>query len=165
MKLEFDWYEIKHLTENSESQLILLYSLYLSYKAEKQKSLLNKDYIILSNGRFEISKKLYFFWEDYRGQLDVLVTKKLVSRYGDTYFTAYKCVSPQNYLTNMEFLFHKIPVKYKIQYLDMISQRRMNDTNNWIPLEYVDKGIAYNPFTTVNNNKIYFNLEKNTYGN
>ena len=165
MITEFDWYEIQKLTKDKQSQLILLYSTYLITKAISDKNLQNKDYIVLSNGRFEISKKLYFFWKDYKGQLDVLESQKLVKRYGDTYFASYISSTPQNYVRNINFIYAKTSIEYKIHYLTMLSQRRMNDSNNYIPLEYVSKDIAINPFTTIQNNKIYFTLENNTNDN
>ena len=160
MKTEFDWEEIQSLTSDKQSQLILLYSLYLDTLTITNKAKHSAE-TILSNGRFEISKKLYFYWKDYRGQLDSLSYRGLVTRYGDTYFTAYKCNYPQSYINNMKFIYEKASVHDKTNYVHMIAMRKYNNTNYYIPSDYVPKSIAMNPFTLVKNKKIYFTLENN----
>ncbi len=87
-----------------------------------------------------------------------LFSRKLFTSYKHTLICNYKTKDPQSYFTNSSFLFTAASASYKVEYLKLLSMRRITDKHNWIPLEYYDVK-RYNPFFNVKHNKIIFYLE------
>lgn len=68
----------------------------------------------------------------------------------------YQCNEPLSYFKNPKFLYYKIPLKTKIEYLWMVSMRRINDENNYIPEDYVDSKRWNNLLIERKNGRLYF---------
>jgi hypothetical protein len=64
----------------------------------------------------------------------------------------------QNYFNNSSFLYTNTSAKHKAVYIKALGLRKISCTDNYIPLRYFPN-VTYNPFLTVENEKIYFPLE------
>jgi hypothetical protein len=82
------------------------------------------------------------------------------------YFTQYKrqlvcnytTIEPQSYFKNPVFLFMRAPARAKVVYLKALSMRRINESQDYIPLKYFDN-VKPNMFLEIKDDKILFPLE------
>lgn len=81
-------------------------------------------------------------------------------------FNQYIIEEPQSYFINPEFLYSVTSVNYKIQYLWLLSHRKIEEKVNYINKDFFTikeiSGIKNNPFISIEKDKIFFILE-NTY--
>lgn len=70
----------------------------------------------------------------------------------------YHTIDAQSYFINSAFLTSGASAKHKVIYLRALSMRRISDTNNYIPRDFLGN-ISYNPFLTIDDNFIYFPQE------
>lgn len=147
MIIQFNFCELDSITKLSENKLVLLFCLY-------------------ANKAFPLEKKIATNIKTLKTKLNIktepitLLTKRLIIETKHGVFSNYVCQEPQCYLTDRSFLTRRLPVSTKIEYLHMISQRNMANYNNWIPKNYVPTNYLTNPLIVINNEKIYFPLEK-----
>lgn len=87
-----------------------------------------------------------------------LFYKKIFTQYKHTLVCNYKTKDVQNYFSNTSFLYTNASAKHKAVYIKALGMRRLTDNNNYIPLKYFSN-VTYNPFLSVENDKIYFPLE------
>ena len=98
----------------------------------------------------------------YRLKLDhipaELFYRKIFTQYKHVLVCNYKTKDPQNYFYNTSFLYTRVPAKYKAVYIKALGLRRITDDKKYIPLKYFPN-VTYNPFLTVEDDKIHFPLE------
>ena len=70
----------------------------------------------------------------------------------------YKTQEPMSYFTNAWFLTHNVNILKKIEYLQLLSMRRISEKHNYIDKDYINKELN-NPYINVKDNKIYFLTE------
>lgn len=70
----------------------------------------------------------------------------------------YKTKDPQSYFTDPSFLWSGASAACKVEYLKVLSLRKISTRQNWIPSTYYDVK-RYNPFFTVEQDKIIFTYE------
>lgn len=87
-----------------------------------------------------------------------LFYRKLFTQYKHVLVCNYKTKDAQSYFNNPSFLYANASVRYKAVYIKALGLRRLTESNNYIPLKYFPN-VTYNPFLTVENNRIYFPLE------
>jgi hypothetical protein len=87
-----------------------------------------------------------------------LFHRKFFTQYKHTLVCNYKTKDPQSYFTNSSFLYTNASAKYKAVYIKALGMRRITDSNNYIPLKYFSN-VTYNPFLTLDKDRIYFPLE------
>lgn len=145
MITEYNWYELQTISKVPENQIVLMFALYIG-----------------------AGKKMSNNWEMLRYKLCLeliprdLSTRKFVLKTDNGLFSNYKCNDPQNYVRNLSFLHSKVTAETKLEYLYILSQRRLNNPNNWIPEDYVEPEYRSNIFTYRRAGKIHFPLEPET---
>ena len=147
MIIQFNWYELTQTTKLAESQVILMFCLYIN----RHKPLVKR----ISSSHVMLRKKLNI-GNNYYG----LLHSKLIVDSKNGIFSNFYCKEPQNYLTNCSFLHSKVPAQKKADYMYILGQRSLNNFNNWIPDNYVEPEHWGNPFIKHENSKIIFTLEK-----
>lgn len=147
MIIQFNWYELTQTTKLAESQVILMFCLYIN----RHKPLVKR----ISSSHFMLRKKLNI-GNNYYG----LLHTKLIVDSKNGIFSNFYCKEPQNYLTNCSFLHSKVSAQKKADYMYILGQRSLNNFNNWIPDNYVEPEHWENPFIKHENSKIIFTLEK-----
>ena len=70
----------------------------------------------------------------------------------------YKTREPMSYFKNPWFLTQNVSTKYKIDYLQLLSMRRISEDVDYIPQNYVVSQVT-NPFIEYRDDKIYFTQE------
>jgi len=70
----------------------------------------------------------------------------------------YTTEEPQSYFKNPAFLTSGASAKHKVIYLRALSMRRLTETCDYIPRDYLGS-LSYNPFLQVDNDFIYFPQE------
>ena len=73
-------------------------------------------------------------------------------------FCTYKTKEKQSYIKNTKFLRYNVAAHYKVNYIKILSMRRISDKTNKIPRNYI-KNIIDNPFLTYDKDFIYFRYE------
>jgi len=68
----------------------------------------------------------------------------------------YKVTEPTSYFTNNKFLYYKIPLRSKIEYLWMLSLRRINEKQDYIPENYVSEKRWNNILIERKQGRLYF---------
>ena len=95
----------------------------------------------------------------------VLSKKKLIRKnfYKELEMT-YRTKELQNYCRNPNFLKFNCDISKKVQYIKLLSYRNLGNTNNWIPLDYIDDvtKIQHNELLSIQDNKIHFTYEGKT---
>jgi len=72
----------------------------------------------------------------------------------------FKIHEPQSYMINPSWLHYNVSSKIKSDYIHILGQRSISNTNNFIPDHYVDKIYWKNPLICHADRKIKFILEK-----
>jgi len=67
----------------------------------------------------------------------------------------YKTQEPMSYLTNAWFLTHNVNILKKIEYLQLLSMRRISEKQDYIAKTYIRKDLM-NPYIQAKGDKIYF---------
>jgi hypothetical protein len=67
----------------------------------------------------------------------------------------YKTQEPMSYFTNPWFLTHNVNILKKIEYLQLLSMRRISEKHNYIDKVYINKDLT-NPYLKTTVDKIYF---------
>jgi hypothetical protein len=145
----FNWYELLHKAKKDQDSIIVLtYASTFSY---------NKK---IANSSLDLIKKLNVYRIPNWLNSYLVINKKF------EIFNNYLIEEPQSYFNNPSFLLAVTPVVYKIQYLWLLSHRKIEDRNNYINKDYFKlkeiDGIKNNPFICIEKDKIVFILE-NTY--
>jgi hypothetical protein len=147
MIIQFNWCELNSITKLPDSKIILMFCLYIN----KSNPLERK----ISNNHSMLQKKLHI-----GNSYSALSAQKYILNSRNGIFSNYICAEPQSYLTNCSFLHAKVAPQLKSDYLYILGQRSLNNHNNWVPEEYVEKHHLTNPFITHYKSKIIFTLEK-----
>ena len=135
----FNWYEIKLRARRDKSAiLILTFAQTPLYNTRTTKGLMK----VLKINHIPI----HLFTSGILEQK----TEKLVCHY--------KTREPMSYINNPYFLTHNISVDKKIEYLQVLSMRRISEQQNYIAKNYVIKDIV-NPYILYKDDKISFPQE------
>lgn len=145
----FNWNELLQKSKKDyDSIIILTYASTFKYN--------NK----VANSSLNLLKKLNIHRIPSWLNTYLLINKKF------ELFNNYLVEEPQSYFINPSFLQATTSVSYKIQYLWLLSHRKIEDKNNFININYFNlkeiNGIKNNPFISIEKDKIIFILE-NTY--
>lgn len=147
MIIQFGWNELHNIDSTPEAKLILLFCLYINRASPLEKRIATDPYFL--------AKKLKIDFVPA-----TLITRRFILQSRQGLFSNYVCKEPQSYLTSMKFIHTDAPAQEKVNYLYMLSQRAMNNPNNWIPREYVDEKLLTNRFIYTTTTKIIFLPEK-----
>lgn len=148
MIIQFNWYEITAISKIPENQLILAMCMFINVVNPHERK--------LAKNIQQLQSKLKL-----KSVSTSLISKRLIINHYNGVISNYFCAEPQNYMTNVSFLYADVHVKHKTNYLHMLGQRTLTSKNNWIPSYYLEeKQYNTNPFITLQNNKIHFKLEK-----
>lgn len=145
MRLEYNWEELKKHTQSDEARLLLFYCLYAN-EVSKSRWLAKSSSRLQE--RLNITDIPYSLFATFR-----IIETPFGLR------SNYTCDDPQVYVSNCSFMFDKTPVKEKVNYLELLSLRHINDTNNSIPLKYARLPLRTNIYTSIENDRIIFNQE------
>jgi len=149
-KYYFNWYELlKKSKKDYDSIIVLTYASTFGY---------NKK---IANGSLDLIKTLYVdrvpSW---------LKNQIKINTQSFELFNNYKTEEPQSYFLNKDFLTTYTKVEHKIQYLWLLSYRRIDEESPYIKRDYLRlkeiDGIKNNPFISIEDDKINFIFE-NTY--
>lgn len=145
----FNWYELVQKSKKDQDSIIIL-TYASTFKYNKK----------IANSSLSLIKKLNLH------RIPNWLNKYLIINKQFEIFNNYLVEEPQSYFTNPTFLTSITPVSHKIQYLWLLSHRKIEDKNNYINKEYLKikeiDGIKNNPFISIEKDKIIFILE-NTY--
>ena len=135
----FNWYELVSKARKDQSAILILTfaqtKLYNPYTTKGLMKALNINHIpvhLFSTGLLEQKKD------------------KLVCNY--------KTEEPMSYFKNPWFLTHNVSVLKKTEYLQMLSMRRISESQDYIAKNYIRKDLQ-NPFIKIKGDKIYFPQE------
>ena len=135
----FNWYELISKARKDQSAILILTfaqtKLYNPYTTKGLMKALNINHIpvhLFSTGLLEQKKD------------------KLVCNY--------KTEEPMSYFKNPWFLTHNVSVLKKTEYLQMLSMRRISESQDYIAKNYIRKDLQ-NPFIKIKGDKIYFPQE------
>ncbi len=142
MVVRYNWCEITSITKVPESQLILMFALYVGTKKP------------LSGSLELLRKKLHL-----DKMPSTLVNYGYIGVYNTGVFSHYKTIEPQSYIRDCSFLHMRFTAKEKSDYLYILSQRSIVSKNNWIPEHYVEQQYHTNPLIRKIKDKITFPLE------
>lgn len=139
-KKYFNWEQLKLDSENDFTAiLILTHAIQYKYNSSIAKTVQHlRKYLYIDN----IPNRLF------ERRFLVLDRNLVLSRY--------RCIEPQNYFINPYFMVSKCPVRYKIEYMYMLSQRKITERQNFIPDYYVKEELWNNPFVNHKNGNLYF---------
>jgi hypothetical protein len=152
MSIQFNWYELNYTTRIPDAQVILLFCLYINkYKPLARR--IASNHIMLQN-KLHIRKNYY-----------TIIYKNCIIEHRNGIFSNYTCIEPQSYLFNCSFLHARVPAQTKSEYMYILSQRSLNNRNNWIPEDYVEEKYWNNPFIEHKQSKLIFKLEINKHDN
>ena len=84
-----------------------------------------------------------------------LFTAGLLEQKKDRLVCNYKTKEPMSYFCNPWFLTHNVSISKKIEYLQLLSMRRISEAQDYIAKSYVKKEIK-SPYIEIKNDKIYF---------
>ena len=84
-----------------------------------------------------------------------LFTAGLLEQKKDRLVCNYKTKEPMSYFCNPWFLTHNVSISKKIEYLQLLSMRRISEAQDYIATSYVKKEIK-NPYIEIKDDKIYF---------
>lgn len=145
----FNWYELLQKTKKDQDSIIVLtYASTFKYNEK------------IANSSLNLIKKLNV------SRIPNWLNNYLVINKKFEIFNNYAVEEPQSYFKNPSFLLTVTPVIYKVQYLWLLSNRKIDDKNNYVNREYFKikeiDGIKNNPFICIEKDKIIFILE-NTY--
>lgn len=149
MKIEFNWEQIKKASVFPNGRLVLFYCIVVNQETIDGK---------LGSYIYDVEKRLNLGYKQFPA---TLISGKLVKSNIDGVYSNFYCKEPQVYVTSYDFLFHKTSVQSKLDYLELISQRHLQNYNNWVPLDYANReNYKLNPYITITENKLYFTQEK-----
>lgn len=145
----FNWHELLQKSKKDQDSIIILTHASLFRYNNK-----------IANSSLSLLKKLNIH------RIPNWLNKYLIINKNFEIFNQYIVEEPQSYFTNPSFLYAITHVNYKIQYLWLLSHRRIDEKVNYInrdffKLKEID-GIKNNPFISIEKDKIIFILE-NTY--
>lgn len=142
-KYYFNWRELRRDSDdNFDAILCLTYCLIIGYNktiVKQSRDLFRKLNINQIPQSLFRKKHLYF----YKGKI----------------ISLYKCDDIQSYFINPDFCVCNVPIKQKIEYLYLLSHRRISESEHYIPKDYVSEKHYNNIFVTTDKNKIYFKPE------
>ena len=87
-----------------------------------------------------------------------LFSTGLLEQKKDKLVCNYKTQEPMSYFKNPWFLTHNVSVLKKTEYLQMLSMRRISESQDYIAKNYIRKDLQ-NPFIKIKGDKIYFPQE------
>ena len=87
-----------------------------------------------------------------------LFSTGLLEQKKDKLVCNYKTEEPMSYFKNPWFLTHNVSVLKKTEYLQMLSMRRISESQDYIAKNYIRKDLQ-NPFIKIKGDKIYFPQE------
>jgi hypothetical protein len=144
MIIQYNWYELNKLSSLPEGHVLTIFCLSiginkpLSYNPEILKKKLNINSIPNS-----------------------LIANKVIIQYPHGIFANYITNEPQCYIRNCSFVHMRWSAQEKSDYLYILSQRSITNTNNWIPDYYIPTKYHTNPLIGREKGKITFPLENN----
>lgn len=142
--IKFNWAELNlHSDCNLSAILVLTYALTKGYNTK------------LAWNAKELREKLFINNIPSRLFMKGFLTS---NKYGGI-ITKYRCKDPQSYFKNSNFLFYLCSLQAKINYLYLLSQRRMNDLDNYVLEDRVPEKYWDNLLIFRDQRKLYFSPE------
>lgn len=144
MVVQYNWYELNTISKLPEAHVLVIFCLAIginkpiSYSTDLLKKKLNIDTIPNS-----------------------IFSRNIITQYNHGIFCNYKTNEPQCYVENISFVHMRLSAQVKSDYLYILSQRPIGNTNNWIPDYYIHRKHHNNPLIIKDKGKIIFPLEKN----
>jgi len=139
-KYYYNWSELRRDSDdNFNAILCLTYCLIVGY---------NKPLALQSKNLFNRLKITHIPQKLFKRKFLYFNEGKIISRY--------KCRDIQSYFVNPGFIYYNVPVKQKVEYLYLLSHRRISENQNYIPEYYVNAKNKNNIFVKSENNKLYF---------
>lgn len=144
----FNWYELYvKAKKDHNSILILTYALSVGYNQKIAKRISNLMAIL------QITHVT-------RDCLRFIRQEELYKRKGFTLYSNIKTIEPQSYFKNSSFLRAKHHVTHKVNYIKLLSYRRIDDSSPFIYKDILTEkqlhSIENNPFVKVGDTQIYF---------
>lgn len=140
MTIQFNWYEIWEASNGDDKAIITLtYALTQGYN------------VIIASSE-----------EMLRRRLNLTKIPKLLFKNGvlektpEGVKTLFSIKEPQCYFKNTEWLVSAVKVKFKVEYLKILSLRPLNSNKLFVPTEYLDQVFVRNPFLKQKDHKIWF---------
>jgi hypothetical protein len=87
-----------------------------------------------------------------------LFTAGLLEQKKDKLVCNYKTKEPMSYFKNPWFFTHTVNTQTKLEYLHMLSMRRISESQDYIAKNYIRKDLQ-SPYLEIKGDKIYFLLE------
>ena len=87
-----------------------------------------------------------------------LFTAGLLEQKKDKLVCNYKTEEPMSYFKNPWFFTHTVNTQTKLEYLHMLSMRRISEAQDYIAKNYIRKDLQ-SPYLEIKGDKIYFLLE------
>ncbi len=140
----YNWYELNSISELPEAHIALIFALRIG-----------RDKPLSANLNL-LKAKLHINTVPNR-----LFSLNILGYYNTGVFSHYVTQEPQSYIRNCSFVHTRFSAHDKADYIHILSQRSIENKNNWIPAYYVDKKYYTNPLITKIDNKIIFPLETN----
>jgi len=132
----FNWYELTSKARKDQAAiLILVFAQTKLYNARTTKGLmkaLNINHIPM-----------------------FLFTAGLLEQKKDRLVCNYKTIEPMSFFKNPWFLTHNIDINKKIEYLQLLSMRRISEAQDYIAKTYIRKELQ-SPYIKIKGDKIYF---------
>jgi hypothetical protein len=146
MSIQFNWCEMISVSTLADAHVVLLFCLYANVYYPSNRRIASSHRML--QNKLHIGKNYYS-----------LIASKFVIEHKNGLFSNFACTEPQSYLNNCSFVHSRVPAYLKSEYLHILSQRSINNTNNWIPEEYVEPKYWDNPFIERKQSKLIFTLE------
>ena len=149
MKYYFNWSELLQKSKKDyDSIIILTYASTFKYNEK------------IANSSLSLIKTLNI------NRIPYWLNSYLVQNKKFELFNHYIVDEAQSYFNNLSFLTSVTSVTHKVQYLWLLSHRRINDNSSFVKRDYFKlkeiDGIKSNPLISIDKDKINFILE-NTY--
>jgi hypothetical protein len=144
MVIQYNWYELNKISTLPDTHVLIIFCLSIgvdkpiSYSIKLLKQKLNIESIPNS-----------------------LFSNNIITQYPHGIFCNYKTNEPQCYIRNTSFVHMRWSSQDKSDYIYILSQRSIANTNSWIPEYYIPQKYHNNPLIGREKGKITFPLENN----
>lgn len=88
------------------------------------------------------------------------IYKKCIKRLPAGHYRNFRIIDPQAHFKNYNFLMYKVPSSQKIDYLYILSQRRIFEESIFLHKSLVEKKYWVNPFIRIVGDAIHLTMEK-----
>ena len=145
----FNWSELRrHGQSNFDAILCLTYATTMGYNTKIANDIVDLAHILNIK-----EVPVFLFSKRYLHQFRFVGKSFITNKYRTT-------KDPQSYFTNREFLFSDLTAKEKVEYLYLLSRRKLTDNNSYIAESVVESKFLNHALVEHKGYKIYFLTEK-----